>query len=157
SRGRFLQTGWLLEIAQRVGIGRDSLSVGDAAAIFSIRDRTITISRGAINTSVLGLQGKGTVGFNGDADLDIIAAPLGDWRQHIEKSKIPIVGDVAGELAGGIQKLVNATSKYLYEFDVKGKVSSPKIRPIPAPALTNAAASVFGKMLQDVKSVDLLK
>ena len=117
----------------------------------------MTLDRAAVNTAVLGLQGKGTVTFDGDADLTVIAAPLGDWRKKVQQTRIPILSNVAGEVAAGVQRLVNAGSKYLYAFEVKGKLKEPQVRAIPAPALTDKAANVFGKMLQDVKSSELLK
>ena len=65
---------------------------------------------------------------------------------------------VASQVAGQMQKMVNAaTSKLLYQFEVKGKLSDPQIKPVPAPLLTDAAASIFGRMLQEAKDADLLK
>ena len=135
--GRFGGSGWLTAIADRIGIGCESLTTGDAAALISIANRTVTFRRAAINTAALGLQGKGTITFDGDADLDIIAAPLGDWRQHIQNTNIPIISDVAGDIAGRLQRMVSATSSLLYEFQVTGKLPSPQVRTIPTPALTN--------------------
>jgi hypothetical protein len=155
ARAKFPESKTVSGIAERIGIARESLTTGDAAAVFSLRDRMLTIQRGAINTTVLGLQGNGTVNFDGDLNFDIIAAPLGDWRNHVQNMNIPLIGGVASNLAGHMQNLVSATSKMLYHFDVTGNVSDPKITAIPAPALTDKAANVFGKMMQDGN--DLLK
>ena len=155
--GRFGSSGWLTAIADRIGIARESLTTGDAAALIAIENRTVTFRRAAINTAALGLQGKGTITFDGDADLDIIAAPLGDWRKHVQNTNIPILSDVAGDIAGRLQRMVSATSHLLYEFQVKGKLPSPQVRAVPAPALTKPTASVFAKMLEQAKSSDLLK
>lgn len=155
ARAKFPESKTVSGIAQRIGIAPESLSTGDAAAVFSIRDRVLTIQRGAINTTVLGLQGNGTVNFDGDLNFDIIAAPLGDWRNHVQNMNIPLIGDFAGNIAGRMQNLVSATSKLLYHFDVTGNVSDPQIIAVPAPALTDKAATVFGKMMQDGN--DLLK
>jgi AsmA-like protein len=157
SNGRLLQSPMITGIAARVGIAPESLTFGDAAAVFSLRDRAFTIRRGAVNTQVLGLQGTGTINFDGDANLKIVAAPLGDWRKHVQGWNIPVVGDVAGDVAGQVQHWVTSASRALYAFEVKGKLSKPAIRPIPAPAVTGKTADAFGKMLQGVKSIDLLK
>ncbi len=157
TRGRFWNSAMLSKITDNIGMSRDSLNTGDAAAVFTIRQRTVTIQRGAINTGVLGFHGKGTVTFDGEANLDIIAAPLGNWRKHIEQANIPIIGGMASNIAGTFQRLVSATSRLLYEFQVTGKLSDPQIRAVPAPALTDGAANIFGSMLQNVKSSDLLK
>jgi uncharacterized protein involved in outer membrane biogenesis len=157
THGRLTEADWLSEIAQRTGIARDSLTTGDAAAVFSIRDSALVIDRGAINTPVLGLQGNGSITFQGDTSLSITAAPLGDWRKKVQGTGIPVLSNVAGAIAAGAQRVVNAGSRYLYAFEVKGKLPHPQVRAVPAPVLTNTASSVFGKMVQDVKSSDLLK
>ncbi len=54
--------------------------------------------------------------------------------------------------------MVSRSSRLLYEFQVTGKLpNEAKIKTIPAPALTNGAAKVFGGMLQGVKENELLK
>ena len=155
TKAKFPESKTISGIAQRAGIAPESLTTGDAAAVFSVRERALTISKGAINTQVLGLQGSGSMSFDGNLNFDIIAAPLGDWRNHVEKMNIPLVGGVASSVAGRMQNLVSATSKLLYHFEVTGKISDPQIRPIPAPALTDKAATVFGRMTQG--GSDLLK
>jgi hypothetical protein len=157
SNGKFWNSAWLSSIADRSGIGRDALTSGDAAAVVGIQNRTVTLRRAAIDTAALGLQGKGTITFEGDANLDIMAAPLGDWQKHIQNANIPILSDIGGELAGKLQHMVTTTSRLLYEFQVKGKLPSPQIRAVPAPALTKTTAGVFERMLQQAKSSDLLK
>ena len=86
-------------------------------------------------------------------DLDIIVAPLGDWRKRLRDTEIPIFSQVAGELVGTLQKIVNAaTSHLLYAFRVKGTLNDPKISAIPAPILTEGAANLFGLMLKGGRS-----
>ena len=61
--------------------------------------------------------------------------------------------DVAGEVAGAVQKLLNsATGTLLYEFRVTGNVRDKlEIVTVPTPALTDTAAMVFGRMLHPRK------
>ena len=82
----------------------------------------------------------------------MVAAPLADWRDKLMETKIPIFSDVAGVVAGGLQKLLNsATGALLYEFRIEGTVKQPSVTTVPTPALTDAAAYVFGRMLEPPK------
>jgi hypothetical protein len=148
----------LTAIANTVGVQGTTMSQGNGAFVCSIADRTVTFQRAAIHTKLLGLQGKGTIGFDAVANMDIIAAPLGNWREQINSMRIPIIGDAAGNFAAAAQKMVSKSSRLLYEFHVTGKLpDEAKIKAVPAPALTNGAAKIFGGMLQDIKESDLLK
>jgi hypothetical protein len=146
-------------VAKRSNVARNALSIGDAAALFDIHDGKVHLSRAAMNSPALGVQGSGVIGFNGSLDLDITAAPLGDWRQHIRQTGIPILSKAAGELAGGIQQVINkASSKLLYEFRVNGTTSDPQFQAVPVPFLTDTSAMVFGSMLKNQERlVDVLK
>ena len=133
-----------------------SLTAGQAAAVFEIYDQTVDLKQAAISAPVLGVQGTGKVSFNGDLDLHAVAAPLADWKDQLKRTKIPILSDVAGEVAGGIQKMINTASKtLLYEFRVTGKANKPRIETVPAPALTDGVAKVFGAMLKGDKLGDV--
>jgi hypothetical protein len=56
---------------------------------------------------------------------------------------------VAGEVLGGVQKLINtATKTLLYEFHVTGRVGEPKVTPVPVPVLTEGVAKLFGSMVR---------
>ena len=51
--------------------------------------------------------------------------------------------DVASEIVGGVQKLLNtATSTLIYEFHITGSVHQPQIFPVPAPVLSPLAAAL---------------
>jgi hypothetical protein len=79
----------------------------------------------------------------------VVAAPLADWKEQMKRTRIPIVSDIAGEVLGGLQKMVNtATKTLLYEFHVTGTTQRPKIEAIPAPVLTEGMAKLFGAMLK---------
>ncbi|MEO6567280.1 MAG: AsmA-like C-terminal region-containing protein, partial [Opitutaceae bacterium] len=140
----------LNEITQQVKAKRDALSSGEAAAVFEIKERVVYLKSAAINSPLLGLQGSGSITFDKELDLDVVAAPLGDWKMNLKKLKIPIVSDVTGEIAGAVQKLLTAvTSELLYQFKVTGQASEPKIQAIPTPILTETAAAIFGRMTRD--------
>jgi hypothetical protein len=124
-------------------------TMGYAAGVFNVREKTVGLHRIAISAPVLGVQGSGKVNFDAEMDLKVVAAPLADWKQNLRRSKVPIVGDVAAELAGGIQKLLNtATGKLLYQFRVTGTVGEPRLMPQPVPVLTDDMLQVFAHMLR---------
>ena len=98
------------------------------------------------------MQGSGAIGLDKQLDLNIVAAPLGDWRDKLKQTHVPIVSDVAGEVAGALQKVVNgATSHLLYEFRITGTTGQPSVATVPVPALTDSAATLFGGMLREGK------
>lgn len=131
----------------------DSLgTASEAAGTFHFERGNIVFDNAAVSSPALGLIGSGTVGFAEDKSLNlrIVAAPLGDWRERIRATKIPIFSNVVGEVVGGVQRLLNtATSTLLYEFRVSGTMKEPKVDTVPAPVLTEPAALLFGRMLDD--------
>jgi hypothetical protein len=134
-------------------------TAGEAAGTFRFERGNVVFENAAVSSPALGLIGSGTVGFADDKTLDlrIVAAPLGDWRERIRDTKIPILSNVVGEVAGGLQRLVNtATSTLLYEFRVSGTLKQPKVETVPAPVLTEPAAMLFGKMLDERRKQPLL-
>lgn len=142
---------WQLPILKRVvdqvKVAREALTAGEAAARFEVESQTVRLRRAAINAPVLGLQARGTIKFDGTLDLNVIATPLADWKEKVSGTNIPIVSDVAGAVAGTVQRGVNAaTRNFLYQFSVTGPVSDPKITPIPVPILTKGAANLFDAM-----------
>jgi len=145
-------------VVSQMGIAREGLKLSDVAARFEFRKRVVTLQRAALNSELLGLQGHGTVDLDGEINLDIIAAPLGDWRKQIERTKIPIVSNVVGGVAGAVQTMLNsATSTLLYQFQVRGKLAEPQIKPVAAPILTDTTAVMFAKMLQQPTEAELLQ
>jgi hypothetical protein len=156
-RGHFWTIPALGEVAKRAGGGRE-MTVGEAAGVFEVADRRVLLRSAAVSSPALGVQGSGTIGFDKQLDLNIIAAPLGDWRDKLKATRVPIVSDVAGEVAGALQTLVNtATRGLLYEFRVTGPSSHPQFTTVPVPALTDTAASLFGRMLGEQKEGRLLE
>jgi hypothetical protein len=128
-------------------------TVGDAAAVFEVADGIVTVRDGAANAPALGVQGGGKVSLLDDTvDLDLVAAPLADWRDKLKETNIPLISDVASELAGAVQKLLNtATGALLYQFHIGGRLSQVSVTPVPAPVLTQTASTIFGRMLAPPK------
>jgi hypothetical protein len=136
---------------------KQAITAAEAATLFDIGGGVIRLRRAAVSAPVLGLQGGGEVGFDGKVNLEVVAAPLSDWRDHLKAAKVPIVSDVAGELAGGIQRMLNAaTGTLLYQFRIDGNVKQPHVAAVPVPVLSDLGAAIFGHMLQEKKQDDRL-
>lgn len=141
--GDFWQIPLFHGVAGGAKVKDEALTVGEVAAFFTVKDRTVHLSDAAINAPALGVQGGGDVAFDGALDLHMVAAPLADWRENLQKAGIPLVGDVAG----AIQKLLNtATGTLLYDLRVTGTLKKPEIAVLPAPVLTKTAAALFGSL-----------
>ncbi|MBC8107817.1 MAG: hypothetical protein H7Z14_14610 [Anaerolineae bacterium] len=149
--GNFWSLPVLDGIVNEIRFARNAITAGEAAMAFEIKDGKLELSKVAINSPALGVQGSGTIELTGEKkmDLTLVVAPLGDWRRKIRRTNIPLVSDLAGDIAGGLQKMINsATSQLLYEFRVTGHAGEPKLSAVPAPILTNSAASLFGMMMR---------
>lgn len=163
-RGDFWTIPVLGDVAGRVqrrDDGRQGLgTVGEAAGLFEIDRGTLVLRSAAVSSPALGVIGSGTIGLVGEKrlDLHVIAAPLGDWRDRVRQSNVPILSDVAGEIVGAVQRVVNtAASTLLYEFRVTGTAGRREIKPVPVPILTEPAALLFGRMLRGDKDRRLLE
>jgi hypothetical protein len=125
------------------------LTVDEAAGLFTIANRRITFQKIAISSPIIGLEGTGSMGFDRSLDLTLVIAPLGDWREHAKQANIPLISDVAGDVLGAVQKVLNAAQGSLINaVHVGGTVNKPIVQDTPAPALTKGLASLFGQMLQ---------
>ena len=148
--GEFYDLPVLSEIVKAVDARGDAGTVGQAAGVFEIGGRKIRFKKAAVSAPLLGLQGSGAIGFNGAIDFEAVAAPLADWKKGLKKANIPIISDVAAELAGAVQKLLDtASGALLYQFKITGRAADPKITTVPAPVLTENAARLFGGMLKE--------
>jgi hypothetical protein len=147
--GDFYDLSTVQQISDGARVKYDATTVGQAAGSFEIANRVVELPQAAISAPVLGLTGSGRATFDGDLDLEVVAAPLADWKEQIKRTKIPLVSDVAGEVLGGVQKLINtATKTLLYEFHVTGRVGEPKVTAVPAPVLRVGVAKLFGAMVK---------
>lgn len=135
---------------KKPGATGGGITLGEAAGVFRIADRRVHLDNAAVTSPALGVIGSGSVGFDQSLDLRIVAAPLGDWRDHVKRTRIPFVSDVAGELVGGVQRVLGAaTSTLLYQFRVSGTVKDPNLQTVPAPVLTDPVALLLGRMVQE--------
>jgi hypothetical protein len=131
----------------------ERLGAGDAAAVFHIADQAITLQSAAVNAPFIGLQAQGTIGFDKSIFLTVVAAPLGDWRDQMRRANIPIVGDVLG----AIQHLLNTVQGVLfYQYRVTGTLEHPVKTLVPAPILTDPMALLFGQMMRQDQTGQLL-
>ena len=162
-KGSLFKIPVLKNVTDQIKGMKSAATVADAAAEFDIDKGRIKFRNAAVSSPAVGLQGGGTMLLDGsELDLRVVAAPLADWRENLKSTKIPIVSKVAGELAGGLQKMLNAaTGALLYEFRVQGNVEKPEVIAVPTPVLTDSAAFVFEKMLitpkKDQRPIDLLR
>lgn len=144
----------LKHVAEQSKAHRESLTASEAAAVFQVADARVHLNRAALYSPALGLEGSGTIGFDGELDLKIVAAPLGDWEKHIKGTNLPLMSNVIGSVAGAMQKVINAaTSELLYEFHVTGHVAHPHVEVVPTPVLTDTAAVLFERMLRGQKDL----
>jgi hypothetical protein len=148
-------------IAKNIGL-KQAATAGEAAVVFDIEQGQVRLRDAAVNSPVLGLQGGGAIGLDGSLNLNVVAAPLADWRDKLRETRIPLVSNVVGDIAGRIQKMLNkATGALLYQFRIEGSVKDVKVVAVPTPVLSDAAAFVFEKMLTAPKKqqrpLDLLE
>jgi hypothetical protein len=151
--GQLWQFPIMQSVASKTKIAREALTAGEAAAMFDIANSQIQVSSAAINSPALGLQGNGTVGFDGKLDLSVIAAPLGDWQAHVKKTGIPFVSAVVGDIAGQLQKVVNSASELLYQFHVTGVVGQPVVEAEASTKLSDTKAAIFAEMMKKKQSL----
>ena len=155
-RGEFWTIPVLGDIAGRMpdaprGQAGGAGTVGEAAGVFEIAEGALVLRRAAVSSPALGVVGSGTIGLTGERPLDlhIVAAPLGDWRDRVRETNVPILSDVAAEVFGAVQGIVNAATRtLLYEFRVTGTASERKVVTVPVPVLTEPVAVLFGRMLR---------
>jgi len=140
------------EIAGKAKAPPDALTVGRAAGVFEVHDQVVELRQAALSAPLLGVQGDGRVAFDGRLDLHVVAAPLADWKDGMKRLRIPVVSDVAGEVLGTLQKMINTAEKtLLYEFRVSGTTREPKVEAVPTPVLTDGVAKLFGAMARGEK------
>jgi hypothetical protein len=98
---------------------------------------------------MLGLRGDGKMSFDGQLDFKAVAAPLADWKEQMQRTRIPILDSVGAELVGGFQKILDSTTgKLLYQFKITGTRSKPMVTPMPAPILTEDGMNLLKNMIK---------
>jgi hypothetical protein len=131
----------------------DQPMVGQAAGLFAIHDEVVVLKRCAVGNPFFGLQGSGTIGFDKSLDLQVVAAPLGDWQDALKAQKVPVLDDIAG----AIQQVINGAQRtLLWDIRIQGTTTDPKVITVPAPAITEPVAALFGTMLGEKKDTHLI-
>jgi hypothetical protein len=149
SNGYLWEVPVIAHILRGIPLAREALTAGEAAAVFTVDQGAVHVKRAAVSAPVIGLQGSGSIGFDGGLNLDVVIAPLSDWKKKIQETRIPLLSAVVGQIAGQVQKLVNtATGVLLYQVRVSGNVKDPSVVPVPVPVLSDSAATIFGHMLR---------
>ncbi|HYE17450.1 MAG TPA: AsmA-like C-terminal region-containing protein [Tepidisphaeraceae bacterium] len=129
------------DVVGRSNAKPDGLSTGQVRGDFVLKEKVFTLSNASVSSPLFGIQGDGTIGLDGKLDLRVIAAPLADWKDQMKATKVPVVSDVAGEILGAFQSVLNGAQRtLLYEFKVGGTVKDRKIEAVPAPVLTEGVA-----------------
>ena len=70
--------------------------LGEAASTFEIDHQIVNFKRVAASSPTLGIQGKGTLGFDQKLNMFFVATPLADWSKDIRNTGLPFVGHIAG-------------------------------------------------------------
>jgi hypothetical protein len=144
----------LAYVVKEIKLAEELLNTSESAAVFTIGEGRLNVKSVALSSAALGVHGSGSVGLDGSLDLRLTAVPMGDLEARFKQLRIPIVGDAIAMTVGGMEKVVNlAAERLLYEFHVTGKMSDPKVAPIAAPILTEAAAEFFGRILHKREGV----
>jgi hypothetical protein len=152
--GEFYELPVLSQIAAAVPFSKDAGKVGQAAARFHIAQREIHFKPVAVSAPMLGLRGEGKLSFDGQLDFKAVAAPLADWKNQLQKTRIPLLDSVGAELAGGIQKVLDSTTgRLLYQFKITGNRSKPVVTPEPVPILTEDGMNLLKNMLKGTGSL----
>jgi hypothetical protein len=153
TRGDFdIRHGHFMDIPVLKGVLADvkdasAATVGEAAATFSIANRVIQFKRVAASAPAVGVQGRGTLGFDGSVNMNFIVTPLADWREKLAKTNVPILNTIGAMIVGKAQQAVDVAERVaFYQYRVTGTISNPKTEQVPAPAVTDAIRSLFKKM-----------
>jgi hypothetical protein len=130
--------------------------IGSAAGVFTMGNGKLNFSKLAVSSPLVGVQGSGDVGMVGDNQLDMnmIVAPLGDWKKAAEQVGVPGLGDILAKVQNSVNKV---SANVLYSFHVTGPAAKPGLQVVPAPALKGDLQDLFGKMGKSGGLLDLLK
>jgi hypothetical protein len=122
--------------------------VGEAGVVYTLGGGEMHISKMAVSSPLVGVQGSGDVALTGDNELNlnVVAAPLGDWKKQIDKTGVPGIA-LFGKVVGSAQQAMNKVSQQvLLSFQVTGPAMNPTITPKAAPAVTGAIGDLFSAM-----------
>lgn len=141
--GEFAKVPVLGEISKHLKLGQGLFIARNASGRFTLADRKATFHRIAISTSALRIRGTGDVGFDKRINFSVYADAAANWERDIKQTKIPILSDLGGAIAGGTQKVLGTVSKQFTHLRVTGTLDQPKAMPAPVPLLTENIARLF--------------
>jgi hypothetical protein len=141
--GQFAKVPVLSPIADFLHIGQGAVTANDAFGHFKIEPAGLGFDRIAISTSLLRIRGQGSIGFDQNLDLKVYADSASNWGATVRKTGIPIFSNLIGAVAGGTQSVLGTVSKQFTSLSVTGTIDQPKIRPAPAPLLTDNLQKLF--------------
>ncbi len=102
-----------------------------AQAKFTVKDGVIYIENGTIYSDTIELNGRGTVGLNGDIHINIVAGFNKDFF-----SQIPLVGKLFDFVVGGVRK-------QLTMVEIRGTFLKPESHAVPFKPLTKSIKNMF--------------
>lgn len=123
---------------------RSVMTVGEAAAVFTISDKTVHLSHAAVSAPALGVEGHGDVAFDGKLNVDCISTVLGKWGEKFD------VGDdgTVSRTVDQIQQALNGvTQAAVMNIHVSGSPNHPAIDALPVPFIARPTVN-FVKFLQ---------
>jgi hypothetical protein len=146
-QGNFGDISVIREAAHPVTRAQDPLT-GHAAGTFAIHHQIVTLENCVVGNNSFGLQGSGTIGFDKRLDLNVVAAPLGDWALTLKQGKVLAANSPGADIVRGIQQLFSgAQQALLYDIHVTGTTTAPTVTVVLAPAITEPVAALFGLMI----------
>ena len=134
--GDFWKVPVMKEIADNSNV-RTAMTVGEAAAVFTVGHRAVHLSHAAVSAPALGVEGHGDVAFNGQLKIDCITTVLGNWGEKFD------VGDdgTVGRAVDQLQRTLNGvTQAAVMNIHVSGSPNHPAIDAIPVPFLAAPTA-----------------
>jgi hypothetical protein len=134
----------LKKITSSSKLAADALAIGQAAALFRVANSDIELQNAAINSPTLGVQGYGTIGFNGYLNIYAIAVLLSDVRDKVNGTGLDFLGDALNTVAHAL----NSATKDLYQYHVYGPASNPESKAEVIPALQKNSTQDVTTMLQ---------
>jgi hypothetical protein len=139
----------LQKIENSAKIARSALTIGEAAAKFRVQNKQIELQDAVVSAPALGVQGFGTIGFDGNLDLHAIAILLGDWRDKLKHSNVSWLSGVFADAMGQVQDALNKTTEnLLYYVHVYGPAGNPQLETEGSPLLKAKAAQAVTTMMR---------
>jgi hypothetical protein len=114
---------------------RTVLTVGEAAAVFTVSNGAVHLSHAAAGAPALGVEGAGDINFKGRLNIDCVTTVLGKWGDKFA------VGDDGSfsRTVNNIQQALNGiTQAVVVNIHIDGTANDPQPHPVVAPVITKA-------------------